>query len=71
MRNPIDIDRQHSEAIWQEIGERLQQYLTAGPELPASIRSQVDQLGGSAALNRSRRRTTGNGPKEDVSRDVG
>ena len=45
MRNPIDVDHTHSRAIWQEIGERLQQYLRAEPELPASIRRHVDRLG--------------------------
>ena len=46
MRNPIDIDHAHSRAIRQEIGERLQQHMRAEPELPASIRRQVDRLGG-------------------------
>jgi hypothetical protein len=44
MRNPIDIDHANSRAIWQEIGERFQQYLRAVPELPASIRRQVGRL---------------------------
>jgi hypothetical protein len=75
MRNPIDIDHAHSRAIRQEIGERLQQYLRAEPELPKSIRRQVDRLGESwrpAALDRSRRGTTvlGDWPNEDVSRDL-
>jgi hypothetical protein len=75
MRNPIDIDHTQSRAIGQEIGERLQQYLRAEPELPTSIRRQVDRLGeswwASPALNRSRRGTTvlGDGPNEEVSRD--
>ena len=45
MRNPIDVDHSHNWAIRQEIGERLQRYLRAEPELPASIRRQVDRLG--------------------------
>ena len=45
MRSPIEIDHAHSRAIWQEIGERLQQHMRVEPELPASIRRQVDRLG--------------------------
>ena len=44
MRNAIDIDHKHSRAICQEIGERLQAYLRVDPELPASLKKQVDQL---------------------------
>jgi hypothetical protein len=44
MRNPIDIDHKHSRAICQEIGERLQAYLRVEPELPTSLKEQVDQL---------------------------
>jgi hypothetical protein len=44
MRNPIDINHKHSGAICQEIGERLQAYLRVEPELPASLKKQVDQL---------------------------
>ena len=44
MRNPIDIDYTHSRAICREIGERLQQYLRAEAELPASMRKQVHRL---------------------------
>ena len=44
MRNRIDIDHSHSRAIRQEIGERLQRYLRAEPELPASIGRQLDRL---------------------------
>ena len=44
MRNRIDIDYSHSRAIRQEIGERLQRYLRAEPELPASIGRQLDRL---------------------------
>ena len=52
MRNPIDIDHTHSRAIWHEIGERLRQHLRAEPELPASIRRQVDRLGESWRASR-------------------
>jgi hypothetical protein len=44
MRNTINIDHKHSIAIFQEIGERLQQSLRAERELPASIRKYVDRL---------------------------
>ena len=44
MHNPIDIGHKHSRAICQEIGERLQAYLRVEPELPASLKKQVDQL---------------------------
>jgi hypothetical protein len=44
MRNPIDIDQNHSGAICREIGERLQQHLRAEAELPASMREQIHQL---------------------------
>ena len=44
MRNPINIDHTHSSAICREIGERLQVYLRAERELPASLRKQVDRL---------------------------
>jgi hypothetical protein len=44
MRSPIDIDRTHVRAIRQEIGERLQQYMRAERELPASISKQVNRL---------------------------
>src|SRR6516162_2220775 len=56
MRNPIDVDHAHSRAIRQEIGERLQQYLRAEPELPASIRRQVDRLGESWRASRPQTR---------------
>ena len=44
MRNTINIDHNHSRAILQEIGERLQRSLRAERELPASIRKHVDRL---------------------------
>ena len=44
MRNRIDIDPKHSRAIVQEIGERLRAFLKEEPELPGSLRTQIDQL---------------------------
>ena len=44
MRNRIDIDPTHSRAIVQEIGERLRAFLTEDPELPGSLRTQIDRL---------------------------
>ena len=44
MRNPIEIDYSHSRAIVQEIGERLWASLKEDPELPASLRLQIDRL---------------------------
>jgi hypothetical protein len=46
MRNRIDIDTKHSRAIVQEIGERLRAFLKEEPELPGSLRTQIDRLGG-------------------------
>jgi hypothetical protein len=45
MRNRIDIDHKHSRAIVQKIGERLRTSLQPEPELPASVRTQVNRLG--------------------------
>ena len=45
MRNRIDIDPNHSLAIVQEIGERLRAFLNEEPELPGSLRAQIDRLG--------------------------
>ena len=44
MRNRIDIDSNHSQAIVQEIGERLCAFLQEEPELPESLRTQIDRL---------------------------
>ena len=44
MRNHIDIDPTHSRAIAQEIGERLRTSLSVEPELPDSLRMQIDRL---------------------------
>jgi hypothetical protein len=46
MQNQIDIDHKHSQAICQEIGERLQAYLKVDPEPSASLKKQVLQLEG-------------------------
>ena len=44
MRNHVDIDPKHSRAIVQEIGERLRAFLQEEPELPGSLRTQIDRL---------------------------
>jgi len=44
MRNRTDIDPKHSRAIVQEIGERLRAFLKEEPELPGSLRTQIDRL---------------------------
>ena len=44
MQNPIEIDYSHSRAIIREIGERLMMSLKVDPELPTSLRLQVDRL---------------------------
>jgi len=44
MRNRIDIDPTHSRAIAQEIGERLRAFLKEEPEVPGSLRTQIDRL---------------------------
>src|SRR5438132_5514589 len=44
MRNRIDIDPKHSRTIVQEIGERLRAFLKEDPELPGSLRTQLDRL---------------------------
>jgi hypothetical protein len=44
MRNRIDMDPKHSRAIVQEIGERLRAFLNEEPELPGSLRTQIDRL---------------------------
>jgi hypothetical protein len=43
MPNRIDIDHTHSRAIVKEIGERLRAFLKE-PEVPASLRTQIDRL---------------------------
>jgi hypothetical protein len=44
MRNRIDMDPKHGRAIVQEIGERLRAFLKEEPELPGSLRTQIDRL---------------------------
>jgi hypothetical protein len=44
MRNRVDIDLNHSLAIVQEIGERLRAFLKEEPELPGSLRAQIDRF---------------------------
>jgi len=44
MRNRIDIDPKHSRAMVQQIGERLAAFMKDEPELPASLRAQIDRL---------------------------
>jgi len=44
MRNRIDIDCVHSRAIVREIGERLRTSLRPEPELPASLKMQINRL---------------------------
>jgi hypothetical protein len=44
MRTSIDIDHVHSRAIVREIGERLRMSLASEPELPASLKMQIDRL---------------------------
>ena len=44
MRNRIDIDSKHSRAIVQEIGERMRTFLKEEPELPGSLRAQINRL---------------------------
>jgi hypothetical protein len=44
MRNRIDIDPTHSRAIVQQIGDRLAAFMKEEPELPASLRAQIDRL---------------------------
>jgi hypothetical protein len=44
MPNRINIDHIHSRAIVQKIGERLRVLLKEEPELPATLRTQIDRL---------------------------
>ena len=44
MRNGIEIDPKHSRAIVEEIGERLHAFVKEEPELPGSLRTQIDRL---------------------------
>ena len=44
MRNRNDMDPKHRRAIVQQIGERLAAFMKEEPELPASLRAQIDRL---------------------------
>jgi hypothetical protein len=44
MPNRIDIDHRHSRAILRKIGEGLRNSIGQEPELPESLRRQVDRL---------------------------
>jgi hypothetical protein len=44
MRNRISIDHKHSRAIVQAIGQRLRVFLKEEPELPGSLKMQIDRL---------------------------
>ena len=44
MPNRIDIDHTHSRAIVKEIGDRLRAFLKEEPEVPGSLRTQIDRL---------------------------
>jgi hypothetical protein len=73
MRNLIDIDHTHSRAISEEIGERLQAYLSEEPELPASLRKQVERLreleGPPPSIVPTVERRFGNVPHRDARRE--
>ena len=45
MRDRIELDRDHSLAISQEVGERLQALLHQRTETPPSLREQIERLG--------------------------
>lgn len=44
MRTHIDMDYVHSRAIVREVGERLRTSLKPEPEVPASLKMQIDRL---------------------------
>ena len=44
MPNSVDIDQTLSRAIIREIGERLHLLLKEEPEIPESLRAQIDRL---------------------------
>ena len=44
MDNSVDIDRVHSRAIVQEIGERLRRILIADQEMSPRLRDQMERL---------------------------
>ena len=67
MHNRIDIDHRHSLAISREIGERLQASLSVEPELPPSVRNQIERLreldGQSPSIVPTMERGAGNEPR--------
>jgi hypothetical protein len=44
MRNRVDIDEKTSRAIIREIGERLRAVVRQDPDVPASLRKQINRL---------------------------
>jgi hypothetical protein len=44
MRNRVDIDEKTSRAVIREIGERLQAVVRQDPDVPASLRKQIDRF---------------------------
>jgi hypothetical protein len=44
MRNRVDIDEKTSRAIIREIGERLRAVVGQDPDVPASLRKQINRL---------------------------
>ena len=44
MHSRIDIDHTHSRVIVEEIGESLRAFLKEEPEVPGSLRTQIDRL---------------------------
>jgi hypothetical protein len=45
MRNRVDIDEKTSRTVIREIGERLQAVVRQDPDVPASLRKQIDRFG--------------------------
>jgi hypothetical protein len=44
MQNRVDIDEKTSRAIIREIGERLRAVVGQDPDVPASLRKQINRL---------------------------
>jgi hypothetical protein len=51
MRDRIELDPDHSLAISQEVGERLQALLNPRIETPPSLREQIERLGDQEAAS--------------------
>jgi hypothetical protein len=45
MRNRIDIDPKPAEQSFKRSGERLRAFLKVEPEIPGSLRTQIDRFG--------------------------